>query len=71
MTEIRDDKLELLKQAIDVQERMLDGCLLIFKGFRQSSDPEVVLASETAAEALENTHDVLEALIDRLDKTIH
>jgi hypothetical protein len=71
MSELSPAKLELLKRAIDVQERMLDGCTEIFSGLRQSSDPEVVSVCGDAIAAINHSRDILEAMINRLDATTH
>jgi hypothetical protein len=71
LTELSPERQELLKQVVDVQERSLTGCALIFSGLRQSSDPEVVAVSEVAYAALQNTQAVLDALIDGLHQTRH
>jgi hypothetical protein len=71
VTELSPARQELLKQALDIQERMLDGCTMIFSGLRSSSDPEAVFVSEQALEALNATRDILEAMIDGLNATHH
>jgi hypothetical protein len=71
VTELSPARQALLEQAIDVQERLLDGCTKIFSGLRQSSDPEVVLVSEEALKHLQNAHYILDAMIDGLNATYH
>jgi hypothetical protein len=50
---------------------MLQGVTQIFSSLRKSSDPEVVLVSEQALEALEHNRDIMDALIDGLNATHH
>lgn len=78
MTELEDGsatlspaRIELLKIAVDTQERMLTGCSLIFSGLRQHPDADVSGASQAAYDAIENHRAVLEALIDGLHATRH
>jgi hypothetical protein len=62
---------ELLKNALDIQERMLDGCILIFEELSNASDPDVAFVAEEALEALNRNRDILEAMIDGLNATHH
>jgi hypothetical protein len=71
MIDLSPERQALLQQVVDIQERSLYGASMIFKGLRQSSDPEVSQVSGVAFEALVNTQLVLEALIDRLNATQH
>jgi hypothetical protein len=71
MNELSPARQALLARALDVQERMLAGCGVVFSEFRQSSDPDVVFTSERALEALKNARDILEAMIDGLNATYH
>lgn len=71
MSELSPARVELLKQVVDCQERMLDGASLVFKGLRQSSDPEVSSVSGVCFDAIQTHRAVLEALIDGLDATRH
>lgn len=70
-TEISIKHLQLLKHTIDVQDRMLDGCLAIFSGLTCSEVPEVVSISEQALQAIKDNRLVLEALIDGINQTRH
>lgn len=71
MSELSPARKELLKQVVDVQERSLAGCALIFSGLRKSSDPEVSGVAEIAFDAITNTQLVLEAMINGLNETRH
>lgn len=71
MTELSPAKIELLKSAVDIQERMLDGCALIFKGLRMSTDPEVAPHCDEAIAAINQSREILYAMIDKLDVTLH
>lgn len=70
MSELSPEKIQLLKSAVDIQERMLDGCALIFSGLRLSTDPEVAPHCDEAIAAIRNNRDILYAMIDRLDHTL-
>lgn len=71
MTELSPARQELLKQVVDIQERALSGCILIFRGLRQSQDPEVSSVCEEALKHLINGTAVIEAMIDGLNSTKH
>jgi hypothetical protein len=71
VTELSPARQALLARALDVQERILDGCELIFTGFGESSDPEVASASAEALRSIKNSRDILEAMIDGLNATYH
>ena len=65
------EKLKLLKQAIDIQERMLDGVTQVFRGLNHHHDAEVSSVSKDCVEAITGSREILEALIDALDQTKH
>lgn len=71
MTELSPARQELLKQALDIQERMLDGCTMIFEELSNASDPDVTFVAVEALDALNRTRDILEAMIDGLNATHH
>lgn len=62
---------EVLTRIVAAQERALYGCTQIFLGLSASSDPEVVLVSEQALDALTQVRDTLEAYIDSIDAIKH
>jgi hypothetical protein len=69
--ELSPARIELLKRAIDVQERMLNGCKQVFRGLMDHHDPEVSDVSWQCLEAIKRNQDVLEAMIDGLNATHH
>jgi hypothetical protein len=73
MTEelITPKALGLLKMAVNIQERMLDGALLIFEGFEKSTDTEVSLVSRMAIDTINQNREMLDAMIDGLNVTHH
>lgn len=71
MAEVTPERLELLKQAIDIQERMLDGVSQVFRGLSHHHDAEVSSVCTDCLSSIEHNRDVLEALIDGLTATKH
>lgn len=71
MNEVTPAQLKLLRQAIDVQERMLNGVEEIFRGLRHHDDAEVSSVSGDALKFITHNRDVLESLIDAADQTKH
>jgi len=69
--ELSPARQALLKSVVDIQERMLNGCIQIFLGLSNSKDPEVSGACTVALEHLETAHDTIEAMIDGLNATQH
>lgn len=69
--ELSPERQALLKRVVDAQDQMLKGCTLIFSGLRKSSDPQVVAVSEEALGHLQNTRDLIDAMIDALTATRH
>lgn len=68
---ISPEKLQLLKQAIDIQERMLDGVTQVFRGLSHHNDAGVSSVANACLVSIEHNRDVLEALIDGLNATKH
>jgi hypothetical protein len=62
---------QLLANALDIQDRMLNGCELIFRGLSGHHDPEVSSVSGEALRLITYNRDVLEAMIDALNATLH
>jgi hypothetical protein len=62
---------ELLKNALDIQERMLDGCVTVLSVLTEHSDSEVSYASREALKSINRNRDILYAMIDGLNATHH
>lgn len=71
MSELSPEKINLLKQAVNAQERMLQGCTLVFRGLSDHHDPEVSSVAQECFAAIEHHQLVLEALVDALVETKH
>ena len=71
MIELSPERQALLMEAVNIQERMLTGCVEVFKGLRLSKDPEVAVYCDQALAALKKSQDQLEAMIDALNATKH
>ena len=78
MTELGDGsptlspaRIELLKQAVDTQERMLNGCEQVFRGLSHHPDAEVSSVCGDCLGLLATYRDTLEAMIDGLHETRH
>jgi hypothetical protein len=63
--------LGLLKMAVNIQERMLDGCLTVFEAFTEAPDNDVVETSRAAIAAINKNRELLDAMIDGLNVTHH
>jgi hypothetical protein len=70
-TDLSPEKIELLKSIVNVQEKQLDGCTMIFRGLSDHSDPEVSCVSRVSVKHLYESALVIDALIDKLTATIH
>jgi hypothetical protein len=72
-TEISPDKQELMRQAIDIMERMLDGCVMIFNEIKEHSQAPIGIksAAESASDAITRGRLVLDAVIDSTHATKH
>lgn len=71
MSELSPARQELLKQALDVQERMLDGCTQVFRGLSRYPDAEVSSVCEEVLGLITHNRLVLEAMVDGLNATRH
>jgi hypothetical protein len=71
MIDLSPVRQQLLSDALDVQERMLQGVTLIFRGLSDHNDPEVSSVSRVALKLLTETQEILEAMIDGLNATRH
>ena len=71
VSEITPEKLKLLKQAIDIQERMLDGVTQVFRGLSHHHDAGVSSVAESCIRLIGYNRDVIEALVDGLNQTKH
>lgn len=73
MTELSPEKIELLKQAVDVQARMLAGCTMTFSAISElpDQDPMVTACCDEALQAIRISRLTLDALIERIGSTIH
>jgi hypothetical protein len=71
LTELSPARIELLKQAVDTQERMLNGVELVFRGLSHHPDAEVSSVSGVCLKLITEHRDILEAMIDGLHATRH
>lgn len=71
MIDLSPARQQLLADALDVHERMLNGVELIFRGLSEHPAPEVSSVSGVALKLITNHRDVLEAMIDGLHATRH
>lgn len=71
MSELSPERQQLLKQALDIQERMLEACVEVFRGLSHHPDAEVSSVSEYCLTTIEENRAVLDALIDGLTATKH
>ena len=71
LSDVTPAQLALLRQAIGAQERMLNGCILIFRGLSDHHDPEVSSVSGQALQLITHNRDILDAMIDGSVQTKH
>ena len=72
MSDLAPDRLQLmLARVVDVQDQMLAGVEMIFRGLKNSTDPETSLITQEALKTLKSTRDTLEAMIDGLHAIHH
>jgi hypothetical protein len=69
--ELSPAKQELLKIALAVYERTLDGCTEVFRGLSDHHDPEVSSVCHEVIGLIERNRDALEAMIAGLHETKH
>lgn len=62
---------EMLNQVVDIQDQMLRGCEVIFKELSKSECSVTAASAGVAYEALKNTRDTLEAMVDSFGATRH
>jgi hypothetical protein len=71
LSELSPARIELLKKALDCEERMLDGCEQFFRGLSHHPDAEVSSVCREVLRLLKNNRDTLEAMVDGLNETFH
>jgi hypothetical protein len=71
MSELSPARIELLKQVVDTQERILNGTELVFRGLSHHPDAEVSSVSGVCLRLIAEHLDVIEAMIDGLHETRH
>jgi hypothetical protein len=64
-------RIELLKNAVDTQEKMLNGVELVFRGLSHHPDAEVSSVSEVVLGLLKQHHETIDAMVEGLTATKH
>jgi hypothetical protein len=71
MSELSPERQELLKSALDIQARMLDGVTRVFQGLSTHRDEDVSFVSKEVLGYIQHNRDILDAMIDSLTATQH
>jgi hypothetical protein len=68
---MNEQQEKLCMDALNILERTVEGCALMFEGMTQSTDATVVELAEAALKAINHNMDTLAAMADSANAVKH